>query len=697
MTYCLIPSIAEDFKKKLSSGEIDPEKLNKMTSAERNAFFADIAGEHNASKINSLFESKIILKNKELGYINWAKQLTGIKEEVRRDLIKKIQNMIGDAENGKFILNPKNEEAFLHDLASTRLGTDVSFEEAKTITELSNKLTESKGKLNPDGYTFKTAKEKFEYGASKVLLEKYVAELKLSNKPGRGWNIAGRLFDLAGVSKSLRATLDNSFIGRQGIKVLSTNPKIWIKNALKSFRIIGKTLVQRKGAIDQTDAVLADVYSRSNALNKETKTVYKYLDLGNAEEAYPTSWPEKIPLMGRLFKASEQSYTGTAYMMRADLADFYIPKAIKQGVDLTDDVQAKSLAKLINAMTGRGTLGKGENIASGLNVAFFSIKFAKSNFDTLTAHAAQRGVSRFVRKEAAKNLLKIVAGTSTVLAIADKLHPGSVEWDPRSSDFGKIRIGDTRFDVSGGMASMITLVARVAKQSTKSTSTGQITKLGTKFGQKSGSDVAFDFFAGKLSPASSFLKHLFIDRAGYMGEPLTVKGELTNLFVPMPITTFQELRLNPNSANNLLAIIADGLGISTNTYQSNVKSLKTLNDDSQLFNQVNEIFNKKEKNFSPTNWNDIKPTQKQLTKFKEEVGEEGFNQAKSDYQSRLNDRLKEVMAKDEFKELSDEDKIKALNGVDTTIQDEIFDEYGFTYKTDEADTEKNKMLKDIAK
>ena len=37
--FCLLPHLAEQFKKDILSGKIDPEKLSAMTSAERHAFF----------------------------------------------------------------------------------------------------------------------------------------------------------------------------------------------------------------------------------------------------------------------------------------------------------------------------------------------------------------------------------------------------------------------------------------------------------------------------------------------------------------------------------------------------------------------------------------------------------------------------------------------------------------------------------
>jgi hypothetical protein len=181
-------------------------------------------------------------------------------------------------------------------------------------------------------------------------------------------------------------------------------------------------------------------------------------------------------------------------------------------------------------------------------------------------------VTPFVRKQAAINLVKVTAGTAAILAIARAVNPHSVELDPRSSDFGKIRVGDTRFDVTGGMGSLLVLAARLATMSSKSTTTAQITPLNSgKFGAKTGKDVVYNFFENKLSPAASLVKDI-LQGKDFEGKPVSVQGELANLALPLPIQNAQELATNPKSANVVLAILADALGISVQTYSAKPKT-----------------------------------------------------------------------------------------------------------------------------
>ena len=134
MTFCLIKPLAEKMKQMVKSGEIDIEKIAEMSSKERRDYFTKTFGERNAKEINALFESKLLLKNQKRGMINWVKQITGIKPEEKRTLIDRINRL-------KEVLTPENEQRFLEDLVSKRLGTDISFAESKKIAELSENIT----------------------------------------------------------------------------------------------------------------------------------------------------------------------------------------------------------------------------------------------------------------------------------------------------------------------------------------------------------------------------------------------------------------------------------------------------------------------------------------------------------------------------------------------------------------------------
>jgi hypothetical protein len=567
---CLPPKVVDKFRQALISGKINPERLANMSSEARHKLFSDIVGEGQAKFVNSNFEEKMLLKDQQRGYLTWAKKLTGVTPEAKRDLISRITRM------DKF-LNPTEEKAFLKDLASTKLGIDVTAKEAKTIATMSQKLQEFEAKKRPDG-TFASNDTRLEYGRTKYDMGTYVSDLKnRAETPTVKESIlhpvqsSGRA---AGVIKAISASLDDSAVFRQGWKTLWTNPIIWQRNARASFKNLAKVGIQNKDVVRE---VMADIISRPNY----DKYAKMKLAIGNIEEQFPTGLPGKVPILGRAYKASEQAYEAFLYKTRADVADKMLRVAEKSGVNTADKTQLSSIGKLINSLTGRGDIGYGKQASPLVNNFFFSIRFVKSNFDTLTAHQLQKDVTPFVRKQAAKNLTKVVAGTAAVMAIANFLKPGSVELDPRSKKFGKFKVGDTTFDMTGGMNGLATLAAQLITNSEKS-SGGIIKPFGTGYGAKTGVDAINNFFENKTSPAAGIVRDL-IKRQDFNGNPITLKGEAKSL-LPMPISTQIEAHNDPHSAHALLIALADGLGISANTNnpKKNLKNNLTKSDKAFL-------------------------------------------------------------------------------------------------------------------
>lgn len=633
MAFCIPRHLTNLFKEKLKSGEITSDKLAEMDSAQRHGYFASFLGENNATKVNELFESKLLLKSQQQGIINWAKQVGGMKPEVMRDIVSRVNKM-------EKILNPKDEKAFLEDIVSHKLGVAVTMKEAGNISALAKDVADKREALSSGG-------DRMDYGRAKVAFDDYVNDLKheantkkLSEyiKPK---NYIEGISNMAGLAKSLKASLDNSVIGRQGLKVLFTHPDVWLKNSKQSF----VDMVNTFGGQEVLNEVRADVMSRPNALNGLYKK--EGLAVGVREEAYPVHISEKVPVIGKAFKASEAAFTAFQYRTRADIFDKYVEIADKAGSDI------QGFGILANSLTGRGKLGSLEPVANKINAVMFSPRFLKSNIDTLTFHAFDYGkLGGAAKKQAALNTLKIIGGVAVVLGIAKAVKSDTVEFDPRSADFGKIKIGNTRFDASGGMASIVTLAARLITQSSKSSVTGNVSKLSSgKFGAPTSLDVAINFLENKASPAMGVLLDNLKGK-DRQGNDSTFLGEASNLLMPLPIANYMELKNDPKSANILVAMIADELGISTNTYGFKV------------------------------DWS--QSDGKEIKKFHEAMGDKKFQEANQSFNNKFSNRLEQLKNNDTFKSLSTDDKEKEIISEKSRIKKEIFKEYGFQYKEEKS-------------
>jgi hypothetical protein len=665
--FCLVPQVAEKFKQDILDGKIDPAKLSAMTSAERHAFFAQELGESNATPVNALFESKLLLKNQQAGMINWAKQVLGKNPVVQRDIIAKINRL-------DKVLSVAEEEAFLNELANQRLGINISYEEAGKIAELSKKIEETKTLIKEDSPI--RSPERLEYGANVTELKNYTDELKLVDKQ---LTLKEKVADvvthpikslagLSGALKSVLASLDNSFFGRQGIKTLYTNPDIWAKNFAKSWLDFGKEL---KGQ-DAIAAIKADIYSRPNALNRKYQTGGFGLNV-LTEEAYPSSLPEKmadigkgnkvtnivakpIQILGRLFKASESAYNGGALRIRADLADRYIKLAEEQGINMLNKEEAQGIGNVISSLTGRGNLGLTESQSKTANALFFSVRFLKSNFDTLTLHQFDKNATSFAKKQAAKNLLKIIGTVASVLTIAKILDPESVEEDPRSKNFGKIKIGSRWVDITGGMGSIVSLASQVVPTRhdgkwgfwSKNAKTGTFTNLGVGYGVRSPLDVIEDFFEGKLSPLAGVFRDV-LQRRTYKSEPVTLSGEAKQVTTPLIGQTTLDLLKDQSAANVIGFTILEGLGFSSGSANSE------------------------------TNWSNNPGVE--LQQLKEKIGNAEFKKANDQFNKEFNKRLKDLQSSaPQYQSKTEEEKAKAITKLKDEIKNKIFKQYNFKYK-----------------
>lgn len=565
-SFCIPKSKVDEFLKKLKSGEINPDKLIEMTSEERHSLFSSTLGEENARKVNALFESKLLLKNQQRGIINWAKKVTGIKPEVKRDMISKVERMTE-------ILQPKDMDKFLSDLAEQRLGVGVTVEEAGKIADLAKEVAVAKESIKEG--EIKASPESIKYAEALVAFNEYVKGLKVEAKAlslgelaKSPWQIVKKL---SGGFKSAKASLDASFSTRQGFTALITKPEVWTEAFLKSFSAWKNDLQ----GIDGKAPLQIDVFSRPNFYNGKYKQIGLDIQL-ESEEAFPESWTAKIPYLGRLYKASMDAYNGALLVMRASLADVFIAEAESMGITNLKD---SGIGRLVNSMTGRGRLPVSKGLADTLNATFFSPRYFKAQVDVLSAGLIDSKVrGTYAQKKAAQNLLRLIAVVGGILSIAKMLDPDSVELDSRSSKFGKVyvKVGDKRVgvDITAGFRIPIVLASRLLTPTMHNgewgfwwqDSKGKYHNLRKrKYGELTAEDFMTSFLEGKLAPFARSVLNIYKKERWDKEEP-TILREVTDLVSPISSFNAIETIKEAKDENLLMGLILSGLnmlGVST--------------------------------------------------------------------------------------------------------------------------------------
>jgi len=233
------------------------------------------------------------------------------------------------------------------------------------------------------------------------------------------------------------------------------------------------------------------------------------------------------------------------------------------------------------------------------------------------------------------------------MMIANALKPGSAETDPRSSNFGKIKIGNTTFDYTGGAASLVVLASRIITNTRKSATTGIKTQLGSAYGQTSRFDVFLNFLEGKTTPPVSAIISWMKGKT-IIGQKPTIGGTIYGAFTPISIQNAIKLK-DDSSVEAVLGVILDGLGINANTYQAGV-----------------------------VDWG--QSTGVELQQFHQKVGDAKFKEANDLFNKQVSDWFNSVKMNPRFSALSDEDKQKVITKKKEEIKDKIFRQYGFHYK-----------------
>jgi len=594
MSLCLPQFAKEELIKGIREGTVVPENMTLMSSAERQGLLRSFMDEASAKSVNTLFEEKLVLKSQKRGLKNWEKQIVDSKQYnvVKKDIISRIEKL-------EKVLDADSKQEFLQDLTEKRLGFSVSFEQSEIIMKSAKNIREAHEKINdsiPDyGADGKLHPLRFDYGMRVAVLDKYIEHTKNVSRTkmtAGDWLTSPEVWidDIFGTMKSLKSGFDNSFFGRQGQQSFIESPTMWMKNFVKSWGDMAK---EYRG-IDAMTFAKAEVFGRRNAMNG--KWTNMGLDIHLAfEEAYPSHIlrglaTSKIPgvnLFGKSYKASESAFSAGAMRMRADLADMLIKRGEEMGVDFMDKEQARPIGMLVNSMTGRGNLESLglERSSRFLNVALFSARFLKSRIDILTSPlkwATMEGKMSigkgkynagevFARRTAALNTLKLISTMGVILAMFDEMQPGSVNWDSRSSDFGKIKIGKTRFDITGGLGSLVVLASRIAPSKHNGkwsqwrvNSKGKYTDLRKGGYGDDAFDVFLDWGTNKASPGTGIIISLMKGK-NFDYSPVTYQSLMEQAVAPITLSTLNDLK-KEDAAIILIGTLADALGVNTSTY-----------------------------------------------------------------------------------------------------------------------------------
>jgi len=518
----------------------------------------------------------------EAAWSDYGREVSKTKEQLQQDInslkkLKRLEQELADAKAGKKnvvnkyvvdplknAVSPSNKEGIaernktaikeIEKQIKQEIQNNPAYEgvrESKKIQSIDSQIARVQERINKKQYA---PKPKEEPPTSKAIREKelelYKAKEKFKtdievaklNSQSKLQKAGHLLMDIANTSRAIKASGDLSFPGRQGLFLAPAYPRIFAR----AFRdMITKdaastkkydefmhqlmtdpkySLIKKSGLelsrLDAKESAYEET-SRGQMLYRIEKGVGDLIELSGGNRKY-----NPISPLSKIFRGSNQAYSGFANRLRVGVFMDGAEALAREGI--TDPKQLKAWAKIVNASSGRGNIQLGDVTSS----VFFSARFQYSRLELL-GRFLDPNTSAKVKMLHLKNTVKYALSVAAALEIArlalqNSGVNASVETNPESSDYGLLRVGNSRIDLTAGLAPWIRLTTKLATGKKKDSDTGIITDI-DKINE------SLRFARSKTSPVVGNAISAITGK-DFLGNPTTVLDQTKDLLAPAPMT-----------------------------------------------------------------------------------------------------------------------------------------------------------------
>lgn len=371
-----------------------------------------------------------------------------------------------------------------------------------------------------------------------------------------------KIADTYDAARALMTTGELSFILRQGKMVALSRPIQTAKALPDMFR----ALLANEQRAHEIDLQIHNHPDAAAARTAKLHLVEEGVSLHKQEEIMMGRWVGKIPVVKNFNRAAQVFLN----RIRFDTWQALRKSLSKSGTPTSEE--DRQIAMFVNESTGRGGLGKLEPAAVPLARAMFSPRYYASRLQLAAGHSLWGGTMRsrrIIATEYARSLVGLGLYYSMLIAAFkggdDDEERGRVELDPRSTDFGKVQVGNTRLDPLAGLSQVIVLASRTATGEKKTTTKREVQPIRgpeVKFGGDKWSDIMARHLRGKLHPVPASIANLF-DGTDLGGDEATVVNQAGNLIAPITYldiyAALKEQDLPDGVALALLALLGEGI------------------------------------------------------------------------------------------------------------------------------------------
>lgn len=372
---------------------------------------------------------------------------------------------------------------------------------------------------------------------------------------------ASQLVSLYDSARNIMLSGDLGYLWRQGGLTFFSRPGTWAKAIPDTLKAI---------AADKVGALAINKRILDDPLYPEAKAAKLALSefgasLRQQEEYMIGKYTEKTPILRNINQA------GVVFLNRIRFDSW---KALRGMGGVPTPESDRAFARLVNETTGRGSLPGFEKAAVGVARIGLAPRFVMSRFQYALGNSLWQAPDARSRLIIASEYARTAVGLGALYGLVkfaseafygdDDENKPTVETDPRSADFGKVKVGSTRYDPLSGIAQAIVFMSRLWSGEKKSTDSGKITDF-------TGDDI-WRFGRSKLNaiPAAAENLRTGEDLGGNEAKVfgLTdnfpfIEGELTKLFFPI---TYREIinayqKEDADEATVAAALMMMGVGV----------------------------------------------------------------------------------------------------------------------------------------
>lgn len=411
-------------------------------------------------------------------------------------------------------------------------------------------------RLDNEALKLKTAHEQAKAEFHRGLIKDRLARRTIGQK------IYAGVKEAVNLPRTILSSWDVSAVLRQGGFITLGHPVRALRSIGPMFRALGSE--RRALMIEQ------EILNRPNAPDYKRSKLYlaphESLVLSAMEEQIMSRVANRVPGV----RASNRAYITFLNKLRADSFDAIKASIESRGPSLSP-LELQAIANYINVATGRGDLGKAAGMAEGLATVFFSPRLMASRFQLIARPLMgfrQGGETSFrVRKAMAVEYARFLAGMAVIYGLAE-LAGAEIEHDSRSSDFGKLRFGNTRVDPLAGLAQNTVLLTRLATGETMKRS-GELRPIRGErlpYGSDTAADVIARFLRSKLSPVVGAGVDV-LSGSNVVGEPTTPATVAQRLTVPLSFQDIYETMLEQGMPRGTALAMLSLFGWGIQTYE----------------------------------------------------------------------------------------------------------------------------------